>query len=133
AWAFSLVGLHAYLTKFSGDTTARRIRQTLAARLMTQFKANSSKDWPWCEDMLTYDNAKLPHALILTGKDIGSREMLEQGLHSLEWLVKLQVLDNGRVSLIGNRGWLDRSGKRARFDQQPVEAMAMAEACAEAY
>ena len=70
AWAFALVGLHDYLTRFSGDTPARRIRQTLAERLMSQFKANSSKDWPWCEDVLTYDNAKLPHALILTGKDI---------------------------------------------------------------
>ena len=47
--------------------------------------------------------------------------------------MKLQILDSGRVSLIGNRGWLARDGKRARFDQQPVEAMAMAEACAEAY
>ncbi len=133
AWAFALVGLHAYLMRFSGDTPARRVRQTLANRLMSQFKANSSRDWPWCEDVLTYDNAKLPHALILTGTDIDDREMLQQGLHSLEWLVKLQILESGRVSLIGNRGWLARDGKRARFDQQPVEAMAITAACAEAY
>lgn len=133
AWAFALVGLHAYLTRFGGDTPARRIRLTLADRLMAQFKGNSSKDWPWCEDVLTYDNAKLPHALILTGTSNDDPAMLQQGLLSLEWLVKLQILDSGRVSLIGNRGWLSRDGKRARFDQQPVEAMAMAEACAEAY
>ena len=133
AWAFALVGLHAYLTRFPGDTPARRIRLTLAQRLMSQFEANSSKDWPWCEDVLTYDNAKLPHALILSGRDIDDPEMLQQGLHSLEWLAKLQILDSGRVSLIGNRGWLARDGTRARFDQQPVEAMAIAEACAEAY
>ena len=133
AWAFALVGLHAYLTRFSGDTAARRIRQTLASRLLTQFKNNSSTTWPWCEDVLTYDNAKLPHALILSGADMGDLEMLQQGLHSLEWLVNLQILDSGRVSLIGNRGWLSRDGKRARFDQQPVEAMAMVEACAQAY
>jgi hypothetical protein len=133
AWAFALVGLHAYLTRFSGDTPARRIRQLLAERLLGQFKANASTQWPWCEDVLTYDNAKLPHALILAGKETENQEMLAQGLLSLEWLVKLQVLDSGRVSLIGNQGWLDRQGKRARFDQQPVEAMALAEACAQAY
>ncbi|MGA2584950.1 MAG: glycosyltransferase family 4 protein [Tepidisphaeraceae bacterium] len=133
AWAFSLVGLHAYLTRFSGDTPARRIRQTLANRLMRQFKDNASLDWPWCEDTLTYDNAKLPHALILTAKESGHPEMLQHGLKSLEWLVNLQIMESGRVSLIGNRGWLSRDGKRARFDQQPVEAMAMTEACAEAY
>src|SRR5204863_9458115 len=59
--------------------------------------------------------------------------MVQQGIHSLEWLVNLQILESGRVSLIGNRGWLARDGKRARFDQQPVEAMAMVEACAAAY
>jgi glycosyltransferase involved in cell wall biosynthesis len=133
SWAFALVGLHAYLSRFGGDTPARRIRQLLAERLLAQFKANASANWPWCEDVLTYDNAKLPHALILAGKETGNTEMLAQGLHSLEWLVKLQVLDSGRVSLIGNRGWLDRKGNRARFDQQPVEAMAIAEACAQAY
>jgi len=132
AWAFALVGLHAYLTRFGGDTPARRIRELLAERLLAQFKANASADWPWCEDVLTYDNAKLPHALILAGKESGNREMLAQGLLSLEWLVKLQVMDSGRVSLIGNLGWLDRKGKRARFDQQPVEAMALAEACEQA-
>jgi hypothetical protein len=133
AWAFSLIGLHAYLTRFPGDTPARRIRLSLAERLMGMFQENASADWPWCEDVLTYDNAKLPHALILAGKETENKAMLEQGLHSLEWLVKLQILENGRVSLIGNRGWLDRSGKRARFDQQPVEAMALVEACAQAY
>src|SRR5947207_2845505 len=133
AWAFALVGLHAYLTRFSGATAPRRIRQQLAHRLMSQYKHNSSKEWPWCEDVLTYANAKLPHALLLTGKDMDDADMLRQGLHSLEWLAKLQILESGRVSLIGNRGWLARDGKRARFDQQPVEAMAMAEACAEPY
>jgi glycosyltransferase involved in cell wall biosynthesis len=133
AWTFSLVGLHAYLARFAGDSTARRLRETLSNRLMDQFRANSSGDWPWCEDTLTYDNAKLPHALILLAKEGGHPEMLDQGLRSLEWLVNLQIVDSGRVSLIGNNGWLVRNGARARFDQQPVEAMALIEACAEAY
>jgi hypothetical protein len=133
AAAFALVGLHAYLMRLPGDTAARRMRQLLAGRLFAQFRANSSADWPWCEDVLTYDNAKLPHALILVGKAGNDQQMLEAGLHSLEWLVDLQIPSSGRVSLIGNRGWLDRRGNRARFDQQPVEAMALVEACAEAY
>ncbi len=133
AWAFSLVGMHAYLTRFAGDSTARRLRETLSNRLMDAFRANSSADWPWCEDSLTYDNAKLPHALILLAKEGAHPEMLAQGLRSLEWLVRLQIDDSGRISLIGNNGWLVRHGSRARFDQQPIEAMAIIEACAEAY
>jgi hypothetical protein len=133
AWAFALIGLHAYLVRFPGDTPARRIRLLLADRLMSGFHSNASSSWPWCEDVLTYDNAKLPHALILVGKETDNLQMLNQGLHSLEWLVNLQILENGRVTLIGNRGWLDRTGHRARYDQQPVEAMALVEACAQAY
>ena len=59
--------------------------------------------------------------------------MLEQGLRSLAWLVRLQTSDDGSISLIGNDGWLSRDGSRARFDQQPVEAMSTIEACADAY
>lgn len=133
AWAFSLVGIHAYLQRFGGDTFARRIRAQLAERLHDQFKRNAAADWPWCEDIVTYDNAKLPHALILAGQWVPHQEMLEQGLRSLSWLVELQLAPSGVVSVIGNDGWYRRGGPRARFDQQPIEAMALVEACAEAY
>src|SRR5206468_2889607 len=133
AWAFALIGIHNYLVRFSGDTPLRRSRKTLGDRLLGLFQRNAAADWPWCEDVVTYDNAKLPHALILAGHGLGDQAMTQQGFASLEWLVKLQTVDGGRISLIGNNGWLERSGKRARFDQQPVEAMALVEACAAAY
>jgi glycosyltransferase involved in cell wall biosynthesis len=133
AWAFALVGMHHYLEKFGGDTPARRVRDVLARRLFDQFVSNRGPDWPWCEDSLTYDNAKLPHALILCGQDTADPAMLDQGLRSLDWLVRSQIVGHNRVSLIGNRGWLDRAGHRARFDQQPIEAMALVTACAQAY
>jgi hypothetical protein len=34
---------------------------------------------------------------------------------------------------IGSNGWYEKGGPRARFDQQPVEANAMVEACVEAF
>jgi len=133
AWAFALIGIHAYLRRFDGDTHARRVRSVLAKRLYGQFKDNSSPDWPWCEDILCYSNAKLVHALILSGQWIPSPRMVAQGLKSLQWLLKLQLRKDGTVSLIGNQGWMKRGGERARFGQQPVDAMALVEACAEAH
>jgi hypothetical protein len=82
---------------------------------------------------VTYDNAKIPHALILSGQWIPDPAMLKQGLKSLEWLVGLQMDGDNKVSLIGNHGWMARGKDRARFDQQPVDAMALVEACAEAW
>lgn len=133
AWAHCLVGIDAYLQRFAGDTFARRIRGELAARLHRQFVQNGDENWPWCEDTVTYDNARLPHALIITGQATEDKAMLDQGLCSLSWLVQLQCHDEKTVSLIGNQGWMKRSGERAKFDQQPIEAMALVEACAEAF
>ncbi|MCY2926800.1 MAG: glycosyltransferase family 4 protein, partial [Planctomycetota bacterium] len=49
AWSFALIGIHAYLERFSGDTNARRVRGVLGARLHERFSRNASSDWPWCE------------------------------------------------------------------------------------
>jgi glycosyltransferase involved in cell wall biosynthesis len=131
--AFVLIGINNYLARFPGDTQSRRIRKTLADKLFAMFKQNRAPDWPWCETLVTYDNAKLPHALMLAGQWIPDEQMVQQSFESLEWLVNVQTVEGGRISLIGNNGWLERSGKKARFDQQPVEAMALVEACAAAY
>ncbi|GAB4232167.1 MAG: glycosyltransferase family 4 protein [Acidobacteriota bacterium] len=133
ACAFAIVGIHAYLQRFSGDALARRVRKVLSDRLFRGFQEHATADWPWLEDVVTYANARIPHALIMSGRWIPDHKMLEQGLRSLEWLLQLQILPDGRVSLIGNRGWLYRNGDRARFDQQPLEVMHLVEACAEAY
>ncbi|HEX8323285.1 MAG TPA: hypothetical protein VF595_05165, partial [Tepidisphaeraceae bacterium] len=132
AWAFTIIGLSHQLHYYAGDTRTMKLLGDLADRLYGRFIENASADWPWLEDVVTYDNAKLPHALLLAGEQLERPEMIEQGLRSLEWLLKLQVDDQGCVSLIGNDGWLHRDGRRARFDQQPIEAMALVEACVDA-
>ena len=133
AWAFAVLGLERYLRVYPGDTIAQRLRATLAGRVMEAFERVGDDRWPWCEDICTYDNAKLPHALISTGHATGDTAMKARGLMALEWVIGQQVGERRRVSLIGNDGWLRRDGRRARFDQQPIEAMATIEACAAAF
>lgn len=133
ACAFTLVGIHAYLKRFSGDSFVRRMREVLGRRLYNQFKTQGSIDWPWCEDTVTYDNGTLLHALLLSGQGLPDPAMIEQGLRSLQWLLKQQTDENDRLNLIGNRGWMAQNGARAKFDQQPIDAMALVTACAEAY
>ena len=58
--------------------------------------------------------------------------MVDMGLLSLKWLITIQTED-GHFVPIGSNGWYEKSGPRARFDQQPVEANAMVEACVEAF
>ncbi|NOY88131.1 MAG: glycosyltransferase [FCB group bacterium] len=132
AIAFALVGIHAYLYKFSGDSEVRRIREILANRLFNQFKNNVTEDWLWLENTLSYANGKLPHALLLSGQWMQRNDMVEMGLKSLKWLLTIQIED-GYFVPIGNNGWYEKGGFKARFDQQPIEANAMIEACVEAF
>ncbi len=133
AWAFSLLGIHEYLHRLSGDRLATQIRDALTARLMELYDKVAQKDWPWFEEVLSYDNAKLPHALILNGRVTGQKPVLERGLQTLRWLVEVQISETGDFRPIGSNGFYPRGGIRATFDQQPVEAHAMVSACLEAH
>ena len=132
AIAFCLVGMHAYLHKFSGDSDVRRIRELLADRLFNQFKNTATDDWPWLENALNYANGKLPHALLLSGQWMQRSDMIDMGLQSLKWLLSIQT-EEGHFAPIGNNGWYEKGGYKARFDQQPIESNAMIEACVEAF
>lgn len=133
AWAYSLLGMHAYLEHYGGDAGVRRLRHILADRLHELFRRHAGPDWDWCEPTLTYANGALAHALILAGQWIPNGEMRDQGMRSLRWLCEVQQGDRGQFSPVGNRGWYPRGGVKARFDQQPLEASLMVLACAEAY
>jgi len=132
AWAFALLGIHEYLRRFEGDRLVNRIRDQLAERLLQLYQTCRSDEWRWYENSLTYCNAILPHAMLMCGQWIPNNTMTEIGLESLHWLADLQRAD-GHFSPIGSNGFYPQGGERARFDQQPVEAQAMASACLEAY
>jgi hypothetical protein len=133
SWAFALVGIHAYLRRFSGDSEVRRVRETLAIRLFEQLRTVATDEWPWIEDTLTYANGKVPQALLMSGRWLHQSDMITAGLRCLEWLCRIQTDPKGHVAPVGNHSWLSRDGQRSRFDQQPLEAQNMIEACIEAY
>jgi len=133
AWAFALIGIHEYLRRLSGDRLVRQTREVLTGRLMELYGRAAQPDWPWFEEELTYDNAKLSHALILSGQDMGQPPLVERGLQTLRWLAEVQTSENGHFRPIGSNGFFQRGGTRANFDQQPIEAHAMVSACLEAH
>ncbi len=135
AWAFALIGIHEYLQRFEGDRMARQVVEELSGRLLALYRRNNSEDWHWFEESLSYCNAALPHAMLLSGGSIPNSEMIQVGLESLRWLADLQRAntESGHFVPIGSNGFYPRGGEQARFDQQPVESQAMVSACLEAY
>jgi hypothetical protein len=100
---------------------------------MELFDKTAQPDWRWFEGELSYDNPKLAHALMLTGRATGQQTMFERGLEALRWLMELQISEKGHFRPIGTNGFYRRGGTRANFDQQPIEAQAMVSACLEAF
>ncbi len=131
--AFALIGIHYYLRRFNVDSEVRRIRETLSQRLMDAFREHRADGWIWCHDTLTYANARIPQALIVSGQWIPDNEMVGMGLESLRWLLEVQTGENDQLSIVGNQGWFTKGEQKARFDQQPIDAMALVQSCIDAY
>lgn len=133
AWAFALLGLSLYCAARPSYHDARRLQLTLGNRLHARLQACQSKDWVWFEDRLTYDNARLCQALIVTGTSCGSRDLIDDGLRSLRWLLARQTAPEGYFRPVGSQGFLLISRETPLgFDQQPVEACATIAACLQA-
>jgi len=134
AWAFSILGLQAYLDWFPGDRAVQVVRNALANRLLDIYEKTYSETWRWFEKSLSYSNARLSQALILAGWRSDNQRMIEAGMDSLKWLVAEQHRDDKEIFVpIGSSGFFIEGNEKARFDQQPVEACATISACLEVY
>jgi hypothetical protein len=122
--AFAALGAAEVLT---AEPTHRRARALLGDAAAVIGTPGPDGDWPWPEARLTYANAALPEALIAAGQLLDQPQILANGLEMLEWLVDREtVAGHLSVTPVGGASKGDASG---RFDQQPIEVAAMADAC----
>ncbi len=134
AWAFSILGMQAYLGRFPGDRAIQGVRNVLANRLLDIYERSNNGSWRWFEKSLSYSNARLPQALILAGWCSHNKRMVEVGIEALQWLVDAQHRGDPETFVpIGSNGFYVEGEERSRFDQQPVEACATIAACLEVY
>jgi hypothetical protein len=129
AWAFTLLGLDAYCAAAGEHPLAGCVRQRLADRLMAILSVVATADWSWFEERLSYDNARLPQALIATGISTGNSAFVEAGLRSLRWLIARQTNPAGLFRPVGTAGFGEERKPPRMFDQQPLEAAATISAC----
>lgn len=134
AWAFSLLGLDGYCAAGGDDVFAKRLRTRLADRLMDLLARSEGKDWVWFEEGLSYDNARLSQALIVSGLASDTPSYVAAGLKTLRWLMALQIAPEGHFRPIGTEGFFrNERTTPLHFDQQPVEAAATISACLAAW
>jgi glycosyltransferase involved in cell wall biosynthesis len=134
AWAYTLLGIQQYLTSYPGDRDAQKIRFALSRRLLEMYELIRRSDWKWFENVLAYGNARLPECLLSAGAACSDDRMVSAGLESLDWLLSVQHCEINRHFVpIGSQGFYRQDGKKARFDQQPIEAAGAVSACLQAY
>jgi glycosyltransferase involved in cell wall biosynthesis len=132
AWSYALLGIQEYLCGAERHTQAEAVRADLAQKLWQLFQRTSTSEWPWFESSLTYANARLCQALLVSGESMQEPAMVSAGLRSLEWLIQLQRSREDYFSPVGTEGFYVRGQTMAVYDQQPIEACAMVSACLEA-
>jgi hypothetical protein len=129
AMAFAGLGAVEVLRIDSQHAQARALLEDAVATL-----AGPGPDplWPWPEPRLTYANAVLPDLLLAAGDCLGDDSLVTRGLCLLDWLLEAETADEGHLSVtpVGGRG---PGHPKPAFDQQPIEAAALADACARAY
>jgi len=85
----------------------------------------------WPEARLTYSNAVLAEARLAAGAALGDERLVSEGLEMLRWLVSVEMRGL-HFSFTPAAGWAPGE-PRPGFDQQPIEAAAMTDACARAF
>ena len=134
AIAFPILGMQAYLLRHESDQQVLELMKSLGDRLTERFRQFATSDWQWHEAEVNYDNGRVPQALMACGRITGDNDMVSLGIDTLEWLRDIQIDPSGGwFAPVGNRGWFSKSGSKAQYDQQPVEAAAMIGASHEAY
>lgn len=125
--AFAVLGAVEALAAAPTRSAERLLRAAVAGL----GGVSSDPGWPWPEPRLAYANAVLAEARIAAGVALDDEAILSEGLQLLEWLVATETSgDHFSFAPVG--GW-GPGEPRPGFDQQPIEAAAMADACARAF
>ena len=122
--ATTIIGISHFLQRFEEESELKKVITVLGKKLLKLYDQFSQEGWEWFEPILTYDNGIIPLSLFHAHETTGNKQFLDIAKKSMEFLEKINLGD-GHLSLIGSNGWYKKGGVRARFAQQPLDAMAM--------
>ena len=125
--AFAALGAAEVLEQWPGDPGALSLL-AVAGTVIGEVPADAA--WPWPAPRLSYANAAIAEAVIVTGEKLGRGDLLRNGLRMLHWLLAGETR-NGHLSVVPADGW-GRGEGRPAFDQQPSQVAALADACVRA-
>jgi hypothetical protein len=123
---------HLRASEVTGMNPLGLVARSAAERLAECYQRSQRPDWPWFESRLTYANAVLPHALFIAAQCWPEERFIEIAEASFGFLDR-ETTVRGFFWPVGNAGWYPHGEEKARYDQQPLEAVTMADAALAAF
>ncbi len=127
--AYAIQGLSAFIRQYPGGAPQAALEKCVEQNLAC-YRQHRRSDWKWFDGTMTYDTGRFPLAMLLAFETTGDAECREAGLESLDFLLKVCFSPDGKqLRPVGNQGWYPQDGTPAQFDQQPIDAASIVEAC----
>lgn len=122
--ANTMIGISYYLQNHMSDDMMIEKLKKLAGFLIKEYGLNSHDKWNWYEELLAYDNAILPLAMLHAAEILPEKKVRNIAFESMQFLTE-HTMGNGYLSIIGNQKWYNKKDDRSVFAQQPLDAMGM--------
>jgi glycosyltransferase involved in cell wall biosynthesis len=122
--ANTIIGICYYLRSSPYDEGITERLREMTWKLVNQYRQHRTDNWHWFEELLAYDNAILPLALLHAAGILNDEAITSAAMESMEFLSCI-TLKEGCLSLVGNQTWFVKNGSPSQFAQQPLDALAM--------
>jgi glycosyltransferase involved in cell wall biosynthesis len=122
--ANSIIGICYYLESSPQDENMTERLRIMTRKLVDQYRQQKTEHWHWFEEVLTYDNAILPLALLHAAGILNDESVGNTAMETMRFL-SCVTLKEGTLSLVGNQHWFVKNAVPCRFAQQPLDALAM--------
>lgn len=120
AIAYTLLGLEQALAVKPKDDRYLENAKQLSLFLVGEFRSCADADWPWFEEVISYDNAVIPLALLRMSNLFQKEEWQQIGLEAANFLDSI-LFQGDHLSTIGNDGWYVKGKECPIYGQQPIE------------
>ncbi len=120
ARAFAIKGLYCY-DRVEQDLVVRQILDELARGLLDKYNGVATPEWRWFEEYLTYANSVLSEAMLYAYLATGRKEYRKTAKQSFDFLLRYLFLEDHRIKLISNRGWLLKGAVREDGGEQSID------------
>jgi hypothetical protein len=91
-----------------------------AERLAAMFAHESSSDWAWFENKLTYANSVMPEAMLMAGITLSKLNYQKIAIQALDFLIQHTFSPDG-IHVISNEYWRNDGEKPYRYGTEVFE------------